>query len=426
MTRRAVLPLAIALLLVGCGGAAPPALRVGSLAFPAEKVSGLPEAALQPLADVAAWGLAVSEGRVDTLLTPLAARAAALSRLRTLSLVLGAAASGISDQELRASYAQAPEWELEVRHIVRLVDREAPLQERLEELERAEAVLRRASAGEDFARLAAEFSEEPGAAERGGRLRPGREGSWVAPFWEAAVALRPGELSPVVETEYGFHVLRLEDRRPVPFAEADRAALLRRVVPEEVAATAMREWATGAPAVRLDPLAVRSARERIAAGLPPDSLLLARGSAGAAYSDLDLAVAWAGAEADTRRSLLRGDDAAFASWLEDDVREVLWAADAERLGAPPETGAGAEELSRWRATAARWTSTFGFTAGMPHEALRSTAVRAVSAPGQEFRIARQELEALRPFLRALYSTDFPGEAAASSSSSEILNNESTG
>ena len=51
-------------------------------------------------------------------------------------------------------------------------------------------------------------------------LRPGREGSWVSEFWTAALALEPGEISPVTETQYGFHVLRLEDRRPVSFEEA--------------------------------------------------------------------------------------------------------------------------------------------------------------------------------------------------------------
>jgi hypothetical protein len=74
------------------------------------------------------------------------------------------------------------------------------------------------------ARLAA----EGGAEARAGELPPGREGAWVPEFWAAALALEPGELSPVTETQYGFHVLRLERRTTVPFAEA-RSAVARRV-----------------------------------------------------------------------------------------------------------------------------------------------------------------------------------------------------
>ena len=55
----------------------------------------------------------------------------------------------------------------------------------------AEEARQRALAGEDFAALAGEYSEEPGAAERGGLLQPGREGTWVDPFWQAALALVP-------------------------------------------------------------------------------------------------------------------------------------------------------------------------------------------------------------------------------------------
>jgi hypothetical protein len=50
----------------------------------------------------------------------------------------------------------------------------------------------------------------------------------VPEFWRAALALAPGALSPVTETQYGFHVLRLEERAVVPFPEA-RSAVARQV-----------------------------------------------------------------------------------------------------------------------------------------------------------------------------------------------------
>jgi peptidyl-prolyl cis-trans isomerase SurA len=82
---------------------------------------------------------------------------------------------------------------------------------RQEALERALDAAFRAKQGEDFAALAREYSDDPASAERGGRLSPMRHGIFVPEFEDAAFRLQPGEVSDVVETEFGFHVIKRLD-----------------------------------------------------------------------------------------------------------------------------------------------------------------------------------------------------------------------
>jgi len=86
---------------------------------------------------------------------------------------------------------------------------------------KAEALLARARAGEDFAKLANENTEDDSSKGNGGQLPPFGRGQMVKPFEEAAFAMAAGEMR-VVKTEYGDHVLKLYSRSPAgtrPFEE---------------------------------------------------------------------------------------------------------------------------------------------------------------------------------------------------------------
>ncbi|MBT4140687.1 MAG: hypothetical protein HOE48_22435, partial [Candidatus Latescibacteria bacterium] len=75
----------------------------------------------------------------------------------------------------------------------------------------AEELMVRIKAGEDFAELAREYSEDPGSGSQGGDLGFFSRGTMVPEFEEAAFALKPGEMSDLVQTKYGFHIIRTDE-----------------------------------------------------------------------------------------------------------------------------------------------------------------------------------------------------------------------
>ena len=112
----------------------------------------------------------------------------------------------VTEAEARQLYdaqvsAAKPQEEARARHI--LVESEV----------KARDIFEKIAHGEDFARMAKEHSKDPGSKEEGGDLGYFARGQMVPQFEEAAFKLKPGEISQPVQSQFGWHIIKLEDKR---------------------------------------------------------------------------------------------------------------------------------------------------------------------------------------------------------------------
>ncbi len=128
--------------------------------------------------------------------------------------------SVISDDELKAEFdRQQPGLEVRARHILMRVPAEATPAQRDSVMTLLRQLRERAVKGEDFAALAREHSQD-GTAQQGGDLGFfGKDSQMAPPFKDAALALQPGQVSDVVATVFGLHVIKVDERKNPSFEE---------------------------------------------------------------------------------------------------------------------------------------------------------------------------------------------------------------
>lgn len=161
----------------------------------------------------------------------------------------------VTDQAIRDFYeknkAQISQPErVHARHILIGVKQDAPAADKENARKKAEDLLQRIKGGEDFAKLAQENSDDPGSKPRGGDLPPFGRGQMVPPFEAATFALqKPNDLSPVVETPFGYHIIQLLERQQastIPYEQVkDRLqVMLKNQQSQELVAARVRDLRT--------------------------------------------------------------------------------------------------------------------------------------------------------------------------------------
>jgi peptidyl-prolyl cis-trans isomerase C len=124
----------------------------------------------------------------------------------------------ISDDDIKSYYdshkeeLRTPEM-VRARHILVMVEANAPEEEKQKAKEKAEDIMKKVRSGEDFEKLASELSDDTLTKQKGGDLGFFTRGRMLKPFEDAAFALKPGEVSEIVETPFGYHIIKVDEKK---------------------------------------------------------------------------------------------------------------------------------------------------------------------------------------------------------------------
>ena len=120
-----------------------------------------------------------------------------------------------------------PDGLIQTAHILIRAEQQAPQAEWDAAKERADSVYNALKAGADFAELAKSVSQDPGSAQQGGLLPFVQHGQLVKEYEDAAFALQPGEMSGVVQSPFGYHIILMKERKMMEPFEFHHDAIIK-------------------------------------------------------------------------------------------------------------------------------------------------------------------------------------------------------
>ncbi len=160
-----------------------------------------------------------------------------------------ASKAAVSPQEVKAFYDGNPQLfktpeMVRASHILIKVDKNASAKQKAAALAKIKAIRKRILKGEDFAKIAKEVSDDTGTKANGGDLNFFARGQMVPSFEKAAFSLKVGQLSDVITTRFGYHLIKVTAKKPagtVPFDKIKdrieqhlKAQKMQKVLPEYI------------------------------------------------------------------------------------------------------------------------------------------------------------------------------------------------
>ncbi len=136
--------------------------------------------------------------------------------------------SKVTDDEIKQQFDKTKDsyTVASVRHIlIGFTDAEGKERSKEDALKLAKDVKAKLEGGEDFAKLAKEYSEDPGSKDKGGLYKDTEVSNWVDEFKKAALTLPIDKISDPVQTSYGYHIMRVESRTAKTFKDLTKEQL---------------------------------------------------------------------------------------------------------------------------------------------------------------------------------------------------------
>ncbi|HYH83059.1 MAG TPA: peptidylprolyl isomerase [Longimicrobium sp.] len=245
--------------------------------------------------------------------------------------------TAITDAQLAQAWqTEGPGQEIRARHILLKPPADATPPQRDSVKRLAESIRQQAAGGADFAELARRYSQDT-SKDQGGDLGYFPRGQMVPQFEAAAFGLQTGQISPVVETAFGWHVIKVEDRRQRELG-ADKEQFRQFLVQRNQQAAAKRfvDSLSTAGAVKVESGAEQQVRDMAKAGAqPPTGRAASRALVtfrGGRYTAADLQQALTGAPPEALKQISEAPDSIINNILKQQSSKQLLLAEATKRG----------------------------------------------------------------------------------------------